>query len=258
MCIPYAGAGASLLRQWKRHSFRRIEVEPVQHPGREELFAEEPRTSMAEVVELCVERMRKLGQDAPFALFGLRTQLRRARRPRDRTPPGRRRATVARAPDRERRGRALLPRPVTGSGSLADDAFVARAREVVGYDHPAFHDAELRGLVLPSLRADLSISDRYAPSSTDLLPVPFTVLRGADDQLVSRPDAELWVKATSRPTELNRAARRPYVLLPGPEATAHRGRRALRPARRLSGAEPPQGTRAPPDVTRCVRVIAGT
>ncbi|WP_413105193.1 thioesterase II family protein [Streptomyces sp. Inha503] len=200
LCIPYAGAGASLFRQWKRHSFQWMEVDPVQLPGREELFAAEPLTSMAEVVDLCVDRIRKMPREAPFALFGhsfgALVAYETAQRLAAEGPrlPERLIVSGAAAP--------WLPRPVTGSGSLTDDEFVARVREVVGYDHPAFHDAELRGLLLPSLRADLGINDQYTPSSTDLLPIPLTVLRGADDQLVSRQEAELWSKATSQPTEL--------------------------------------------------------
>lgn len=200
LCVPHAGAGASLFRQWKRHPFQHLAVVPVQLPGREELFAQEALTTMTEVVDRCVAQVRATPGDTPFALFGhsfgalvayetaQRLVTEGARLPR--------RLVVSGV------GAPWLPRPVAGADSLADEDFVARVREVAGHDHPALHDAELRGLLLPSLRADMGISDRYSPTSTDPLPVPVTVLRGRDDQLVSPQDAALWSKASSSATEV--------------------------------------------------------
>lgn len=200
LCVPYAGAGASLFRRWKRHPFRHLDVAAVQLPGREEMFADGPCTGMTELVDLCAGRIRELPQDTPFALFGHSFGALVAYETAQRLA-----AEGLRLPERlvvSGAAAPWLPRPVMAGDSLSDEQFVARVRDVVGYDHPALHDAELRGLLLPSLRADLGINDRYTPGSTDPLPVPLTVLRGSDDQLVSRQDAELWAKAASRPTEL--------------------------------------------------------
>ncbi|MFH8370137.1 thioesterase II family protein [Streptomyces sp. NPDC018031] len=200
LCVPHAGAGASMFRKWKRHPFRQLEVVPVQLPGREELFAQDPLTSLTEVVDWCLDRVRETPEDAPFALFGHSFGALVAYETAQRLV-----AEGARLPERlvvSGVAAPWLPRPVMGGETLTDDRFAARVREVVGHDHPALHDAELRGLLLPSLRADLGISDRYTPGSTDPLPFPVTVLRGADDQLVSRQDAALWSKVGASSTEV--------------------------------------------------------
>lgn len=200
LCVPHAGAGASLFRQWKRQAPEGIDLVPVQLPGREEMFARDAHTSLAEVVDRCADRAREIPEDTPFALFGHSFGALVAYETAHRLVAG-----GGRVPDRlvvSGVAAPWLPRPVVGGEALTDDLFVERVREVVGYDHPALHDAELRGLLLPSLRADLGISDRYTPGSTEPLPVPITVLRGAEDRLVSREDAALWSKAGSSSTEV--------------------------------------------------------
>ena len=41
-CLPYAGKGASVYRQWWESSDRRVEFVPVQLPGRENRVRERP------------------------------------------------------------------------------------------------------------------------------------------------------------------------------------------------------------------------
>ncbi|WP_087929799.1 thioesterase II family protein [Streptomyces albireticuli] len=200
LCVPHAGAGASLFRKWQRHPLERIEVVPVQLPGREELFAEDALTSLTEVVDRCADRAREVPEDMPLALFGHSFGALVAHETAHRLV-----AEGARVPERlvvSGVAAPWLPRPVVGGEALADEPFVARVREVVGYDHPALHEPELRGLLLPSLRADLGISDRYTPGATGPLPVPITALRGAGDRLVSKEDLALWSKAGSSSTEV--------------------------------------------------------
>ncbi len=79
---------------------------------------------------------------------------------------------------------------------LDDEAFVARLRDLVGYDHGAWHDPELRELLLPALRTDLEIQDRYVPAPGPALPLPVTVLCGTEDTLVGHDDAAQWERFT--------------------------------------------------------------
>lgn len=68
-CIPYAGGGASLYREWASALAPWIEVQPVQLPGRESRFDEPPLTSMADLVQ---EILDPIGPylDLPIAVFG--------------------------------------------------------------------------------------------------------------------------------------------------------------------------------------------
>ncbi|MFH9673855.1 thioesterase II family protein [Streptomyces sp. NPDC017405] len=193
LCFPYAGAGAGLFRTWpQRHPFRHTRVVPVQLPGREERFAEPPCESMADLVEACLPLALETAAGGPTALFGHSFGALVAYEVAQRlTAEGVRieRLVVSGA------AAPWLPRPRIGVAELDDDALVSRVRALVGYDHPALHDPELRQLLLPSLRADLGITERYASTATAVLPAPVTALLGTEDELVSSDEAALWSKA---------------------------------------------------------------
>jgi medium-chain acyl-[acyl-carrier-protein] hydrolase len=68
-CFPFAGAGASVYRNWHHTLPKSIEVCPVQLPGREERLLEVPFTCL----ELLVVELSKVIEpylDRPFAFFG--------------------------------------------------------------------------------------------------------------------------------------------------------------------------------------------
>jgi len=88
------------------------------------------------------------------------------------------------------------PRATQASG-LTDDDFLGQIRRFAGYDHPALKDPELRQLLLPILRADVAMHERYQAASEAPIAVPITCIRGAADLLVSRREALTWAPATS-------------------------------------------------------------
>ncbi|MFE0420241.1 thioesterase II family protein [Streptomyces tendae] len=202
LCFPYAGAGAGLFRAWERRRLlRHARLVPVQFPGREELFGRPPCASMAELVEACLPLARRTAAEGPTTLFGhsfgaivaYETAQRLAA---ERIPIERLIASGAAAP--------WLPRPHIGADELNDDEFVANVRDLVGYDHPALNDPELRQLLLPSLRADLGVNENYEPTTRAALPFPVTALLGTDDEMVSANEAEPWVQAGAKGGELIR------------------------------------------------------
>src|SRR5206468_11829594 len=68
-CFPYAGAGASVFRNWKREFPQDIEICPIQLPGRESRAMERPMDSLSTIVESIVSEMTPL-LHTPFAFFG--------------------------------------------------------------------------------------------------------------------------------------------------------------------------------------------
>ncbi|MCP2339285.1 thioesterase II family protein [Actinomadura rupiterrae] len=194
VCLPFAGSGAGFYRAWPSPTASGIAVLPVQLPGREELFSEEPFTDVAEAAAALVPQVVRLTRDVPrFALFGhsLGAVL-----------------SYEIARELERRGHPGLahlyvsgsPGPWTGRDSratgLADDEFLSRVQEFAGFRHEALDDPDLRELLLPVLRADVAMHENYKPSSSDPLRTPITALRGTDDALVSRDHARQWADAT--------------------------------------------------------------
>src|SRR6266536_1772873 len=69
-CLPYAGGGASAYRTWVNELPAHIEVVPVQPPGREDRYTEEPFRRMADMVDGLIHSLQPLMVDMPFAFFG--------------------------------------------------------------------------------------------------------------------------------------------------------------------------------------------
>jgi len=63
-------------------------------------------------------------------------------------------------------------------------------------------DAELRALVLPTVRAEFEMASRYIYVPEAPLPVPITCFRGRRDDYFRSIDAKIWRKFTSRQFEL--------------------------------------------------------
>ncbi|GAA2265657.1 alpha/beta fold hydrolase [Streptomyces amakusaensis] len=195
MCLPYAGGGAGVFRPWQNQPGLPFRIVPVQLPGRDEWFVDEPCATMADAARVCADQIREAAGDGPYAVFGhsfgalLAYETVRLLAADGARPPEHLVVSGAAAPG--------ASRPRMDGAALDDDAFVARLRGLVGYDHEAWHEPELRELLLPALRADLEIQDGYVPSPGAPLTVPMSILRGAEDELVRREDAARWAEHTA-------------------------------------------------------------
>jgi surfactin synthase thioesterase subunit len=193
VCLPFAGSGAGIYRAWADLAVPGVTVLPVQLPGREELFLDEPLTDAVAAAAQLAPRIADLTEGQQFALFGhsLGAVL-----------------CYEIALELDRLGNQGLehlyvsgsPGPSNGREARAtglDDAeFLERVQEFAGYRHAAFDDPDLRELLLPVLRADVAMHENYKPSSSEPLRVPVTSLRGADDVLVTREHAQQWRDVT--------------------------------------------------------------
>ncbi|MFE9068522.1 amino acid adenylation domain-containing protein [Streptomyces violaceusniger] len=196
VCLPFAGSGAGFYRPWARLRVPGVRVVAPQLPGREELFNEDPYTDVRHAVRHAAAETIRLTQDdtGPVALFGHSLG-----------------AVLAYEIARELRARGfdrLLHLFVSGaagpwdqqppSSALDDDALAAHVEEITGYRHRAFDNPELREVLLPLLRADTVMYERYRPPSGEpSLPIPVTALRGADDTLISRERLGQWSATTT-------------------------------------------------------------
>ncbi|MFJ4096748.1 thioesterase II family protein [Kitasatospora sp. NPDC089913] len=196
-CLPFAGSGAGFFREWEKLEIPGVRLLPVQLPGREERFLDDPFAKVADAVaELTPRILADAGEGAELALFGhslgavlayeIAGELERIGH------PGLRHLFVSGSPGPQD-GRAER---ATG---LADEEFIAGVQRFAGYRHAAFDDPELVEVLLPILRADVELHENYRPTRTDPLSVPVTALRGEQDGLVSRAQAEQWAGTTTGP-----------------------------------------------------------
>lgn len=188
-CFPCAGAGASLYRRWPDALPDRVQVCPVQLPGRENRLEESPYTELLPLV-------RTLGSvlnpyfDIPFAFFGhsmgglisfeLARMLRRQQRPQPvhLFPSGR---FAPQTPDESVR-RHLLP----------DAELLEQLRRLNGTPREILDDPELMQLFLPTLRADFAICETYEYTTEPPFDFPISAFGGEDDVEVVRAGLPAW------------------------------------------------------------------
>ncbi|MFE9029173.1 thioesterase II family protein [Streptomyces iakyrus] len=191
--FPHAGAGASSYRL-AEHFPDSIEVCPVQLPGRENRFAEPPLLS----VEAVVDELAPLvagRSELPFGFFGhsmgalLAFALAHRLRDMGAPLPTRLFLSALRAPhlpDRE---------PLH---HLPDADLLTR----LARSEFAGLDPELQELLLPTVRADLTVCETYEHRHPQPLPCPFTVFGGDRDDSVREPELTAWHAHTSAAFEL--------------------------------------------------------
>jgi surfactin synthase thioesterase subunit len=183
LCLPCAGASATMYLRWRRLLPRWIEVVPVELPGRGgrlgERFVEDFDSLVA---QLCAEH--DAAMRGNFALFGHSMG-----------------ALLAWGIAQRLHGkRKPLPRALLVSGSAApsqrdperfvdmndDQALVADLRKQGGTPEELFDSPELLRMTLDTLAADYRVCQGFVHAGQAPLPVPLHVFAGRQD------DVEPW------------------------------------------------------------------
>ena len=200
-CLPYAGGGAQIFRNWQAAfpASTGVQVWPVQYPGRGTRLRERPHTDWRALVEELAEAVLPL-TDKPFALFGhsmgatLAFELARLLRERRGVEPRRLFVSGRRAPQ--------VPDPDAPTHELPDDEFIAELRRLNGTPAELLDDPELMQLMLPVVRADFTLTQTYEHTPRPPLGCPFSVFGGLRDRDVPREYLEGWCEHTTGPCSL--------------------------------------------------------
>ncbi|MCY1045297.1 alpha/beta fold hydrolase [Corallococcus sp. bb12-1] len=200
-CFPHSGGSVGEYVRWA-DLLPDIEVWGVQLPGRGARAEEAPFTRIRELVDSLVAAV---DFGTHFAFFGhslgALVAFETAQRLRElgRAMPDALMLSAAPAPQ-------LPPRAIPSSH--LDEAGLLTALEPTYGEliQELREDAELRELLLPGLRADLSLVESYPYEARAPLPCAMTVTGGTQDDL-AREDLEAWRIHTTGPFELH--------LLPG-------------------------------------------
>ena len=193
-CLPYAGAGTAPFHAWPSVLPRDIQVCPIRLPGREGRLKETPYTSVTLLVDdLAPELLPHL--DKPFALFGhsmgaiIAFELARELRRRFARVPLRLFASACRAPHRPLTDAAL--------SGLPRDLLLAEVQRQYGeIDRAVLASPALLDLVVPALRADLTMIEAYRYVEETPLDCPISVLGGSHDATVCEADLLAWSRHT--------------------------------------------------------------
>jgi len=194
-CLPFAGGGASSYRTWADELPSHIEVMPVQFPGREERFREEPLQRMEDLVESLIEALLPFISNLPFAFFGhslgaiVALEAARSLSSRHAPIPCHLFVSARPAPHMPLRRVPVLDH--------SRDEIVQWLRQVGGTSELVLENRELMDLMLPVLRADLQIDDTYRSTADPVLTCPLTVLGGHHDEQAVPHELNAWSPYTS-------------------------------------------------------------
>ncbi len=194
--FPFAGGNANSFLPWQELFGPRLELRIAQLPGRGVRLFDPPLADMDELVARLTRAVTGLA-DRPFAFFGhslgalvafeVARQLRRTGRP----EPISLWVSGAESP-RNRLVRRELHR-------LPDTELVAALADYNGTPAELLQDQELMQLVLPGLRADFALHERYVYRPEPPLDLPIHMLLSDDDPYVEHDRAADWSLETSRP-----------------------------------------------------------
>ncbi len=200
MCFPFAGGGGSAFRNWIDTFNSDIEVHWIQLPGRENRLREVPMASMEELVPALTEAVFGAvdggAVDPPFAFYGhslgarVAFEVVRSLRRQGLPQPCHLFVGASQAPH--------LAWPHPHLHDLKESDFIEEMQKRYGgVPRQILEDPELRALLIPVLRADIRIMEKYQYRAEPPLDCPITVFGGAVDRTVSRPALEAWERQTS-------------------------------------------------------------
>ncbi|MEO9028932.1 MAG: thioesterase domain-containing protein [Ktedonobacteraceae bacterium] len=200
-CLPYAGGDASLFHVWPQFlppDMRdRIEICPIQLPGRANRIREPLFTSVAALIDALVPSELTRSPlapflDKPFGFFGaslggiIAFEIVRTLDARHQINASALCIAACGAPH--------LPGlyGVRGAERVTDTNLVEQIRAFGGTPEIILSNERLLRLILPKIRADSLMAATYAYTPDLSLDCPITVCSGIDDRLVSLADLAAW------------------------------------------------------------------
>lgn len=191
-CFSYAGGGAHAFSSWQSALGPYIEIAAIQLPGRGARISEPPIEALPQLIETLASVI--ASQDnTPFAFFGhslgglLAFELTRYCVSHHLPAPQRLIASGCAAPRYRDQSRQLH--------RLSDQALIQSLADYNGTPPEILTNHELMALLLPMIRADFGLAERYAYNPGTRLSIPITVFAGTRDQHVS--NAQHWGEETT-------------------------------------------------------------
>lgn len=194
-CFPYAGGRAATFHAWSKYVPDVIDWFAVELPGHGVRLNEPLYNRMTPLVEKIAAVIYPL-LEQPFAFFGhsmgalIAFELSRLLQQQYQVFPAYLFISGCRAP------RLMGKEQLTVDTTLADDDFLRRIQELEGTPQEVFDIPELIALILPILKADFTLLEKYQYVEKEPLKCPIFAFGGMKDQLVSRKDLMQWNQYT--------------------------------------------------------------
>jgi medium-chain acyl-[acyl-carrier-protein] hydrolase len=192
-CVPYAGASASVYRDWVLQAPEFLQVCPVELPGKGRLIREPFANSLDTLARAISEEVSAYA-DRPYAIFGhsmgalltyeVAVQLESAGQPH----PFKIFLSGALPPFSARKKRMV--------SDLPNAPFLDHLGELQGTPDAVLNNQELMQFFLPVLRSDFRLCEEYVMCEPRLLRGPVTALSGEQDEKTPEADMLLWKRAT--------------------------------------------------------------
>lgn len=194
-CFAYAGGSASVFNAWPDHLPDDIEVCAVQLPGHETRIAEPAYTDISRLVPALAKALDGLLHDLPFVTFGhsmgATVSFELVRYLRSIGAPQPRLMFIAgRRPPH-------IDSPDVIIHDLPDQQLIQAVAQLNGTPQEFLREKDLLRLILPMLRADFAVIERYRHEPGPPLDMPLVALTGAGDVRVSRDVAAQWAQYTA-------------------------------------------------------------
>ena len=197
-CFPHAGGAATTYRGWPDVVPADVEVCALQLPGRERRLREEPIADFTEAAAAIFDAVEPL-LDLPFVVFGHSMGALLG------FDFARRAQLANRGPERlvvSGRSAPCCHEPDDRIGHLDDAGFMAWLAKAGGTPPEVLANDAMMELLLPALRADISICETYIHHSEPKLRCPITALGGSADQGVQAAQLAGWADETTGPFDL--------------------------------------------------------
>lgn len=192
-CFAYAGGNATCFSQWQEAVDPCIEICAVELPGRGKRFSEAPYKAMPDLVEAIASVVVKQNKQ-PAAFFGhslgalLAFEVTHCLRSHYAPLPVHLFVSGCAAPQNRS--------PPKNLHALPHDELVEELKKYNGTPPGLLENRLLMELVLPTLRADFMLAEKYAYRAAARLELPITVYYGTEDPHVSEQQAREWRKET--------------------------------------------------------------
>jgi surfactin synthase thioesterase subunit len=195
LLFPHAGAGAAAYSSWARMVPADIGLRAVQPPGREARLREPAIRDARSFARAVLPSVAALA-DRPVVLFGhsvgaiTAIELAREMRREGLPAPAGLLVSGRQAPHVAPRGSPVWDLPA--------EALLDFVRDLGGTSAAVLDDPDLVAMLLPALRADLEINERYQYADGDRLDAPITAFAADRDERAAPAEIAEWARHTAR------------------------------------------------------------